>query len=242
MTSLKCCNVCVLVAWVLAVGGVSLRAGEKQQRGGTDRKASDKKARLTPEECERLVEQLVNPGKPPFTEDYVLEPPKNLDEKALEKIRAAYGKLSANIEVALPILVKHVNDARFSYVYEDVGTSGAFVKADVGFACRRIIRAHVEVYSRHVTIYYVEGRSRCRSFIYDECGGIDKWWKRRQNNTLAELQLEGIEWNLRLKKPQYFKSERDWVRAKESLEKMAKEIRDSKKPIKVKHEVHFFGK
>src|SRR5437868_7184075 len=49
MTRFKWCNAVVLAASVLAVGGVSLRAGEPTKRGGTDPKASDKKARITPE-------------------------------------------------------------------------------------------------------------------------------------------------------------------------------------------------
>src|SRR5262249_349738 len=173
---------------------------------------------------------------------YVLEQPRNLDNKALRKIKVAYDKLSANIEVGLPILTKHVDDDRFSYVYEDVGTSGAFVKASVGVACSRIIEAHVEAYCRHVTRTDFAAIPRCPSFIHDECGGIDKWWKPRKKKTLAELQLEGIEWVLRQRKPRLFKSEREWTRAKESLKAMAKEIRNSGKPIKVKHEVQFFGK
>src|SRR5262245_54811468 len=84
--------------------------------------AGDKKARLTPEECERLVKQLVNPGKPPFAEPYVHKLPKGLSESILyekqKRIAAAYDKLSANIEDALPIIAKHVNDERFSYVHE----------------------------------------------------------------------------------------------------------------------------
>src|SRR5262245_9540230 len=198
--------------------------------------AGDKKARLTPEECERLVEQLVSPDKPRFTENHVPLTEKALLEKQ-KTIKAAYDKLSANIEVALPILVTHVHDQRFSYVYEDV-YRGAYIDLPVGAACCRMIFAHVEVYREHVTRVQ-NGRLRSLSFLSGECGGIDNWWKSRKNNTLAELQLEGIEWAMQWQKPSYFESEQDWGKARKALEKMAKGIRGSKKPIQVKHQLRF---
>jgi len=219
------------------VVGVSLCAGEPAKRGGSDRKAGDKKARLTPEECERLVEQLVNPDKPPFTGNKLLQLPKGVDARTLmekqEKVKLAYDKLSENIEDALPILAKHIDDERFSYVYIQP-RSGVYNTASVGKACSEIILAHVEVYHRHVE-KSVGDTALSLHFIFEGCGGLDKWWKTRKKKTLAELQLEGIEWILRQKKPDYFKSGRDWARAKESLKKMAKHIRDSRKPIKVKN-------
>jgi hypothetical protein len=203
-----------------------------------------KEKRITAAECERLVKQLISPYKPPFTKTYVHELPKGLEEDVLyerqKKIEAAYNKLSKNIEVALPILAKHLDDDRFSYVYE-VGPSAVYQTMSVGGACARIIYAHVEVYQEHVTTWDGEKRHSLW-FIFDHCGGIDKWWKRRKGKTLAELQLEGIEWALRQKKPKHFESDKEWAKAKKSLEKMAKEIRASKKPIKLKHEVEFFSK
>src|SRR5262249_12636693 len=39
--------------------------------------------RLTAAQCERLVRQLVNSGKPPFTDDYVLDLPRGVSESSL---------------------------------------------------------------------------------------------------------------------------------------------------------------
>ena len=203
------------------------------------------KTPLTEKECEKLVEQLVNPNKPPFTEDYVLDLPKDVSldtlRKQQEKVEIAYDRLSANVEVALPVLVKNLGDKRFSYVYE-IGWNGCFKKASVGTACYRIIEANVEAYHRHVS--FCDGNSPPRSlhFIWDEAGGTKKWWEKRKGKPLADLQLETIEWAMRQPQPKYFPSEAKWKKAVEALEKMAKEIRKSKKPIIVKHEVEFFGK
>jgi len=208
---------------------------------GRGDEAADKQARLTPDECERLVEQFVNPGKPPFTGKGKPILPEGVSKSTIyerqKNVGPAYDKLSTNIEVALPILAKHVNDERFSYVYVQP-SSGVYKTESVGGACSSIIHAHVEVHQQYTRKSRDdEGRSDSFSFIDAGCGGTNKWWKTRKHKTLAELQLEGIEWVLRQEKPEYFKSDEDWTRAKTALEKMAKEIRDSRKPIKVKHEL-----
>jgi len=203
------------------------------------------KKRLTAARCERLVEQLVSPDKPPFTKSYVFQLPKGVSELALietqAKIKAAYDELSDNIEVALPALAKHVEDERFSYVYQDP-ISGVYLTDSVGDACSDIIVEHVEVYRKHVTSYDEEGRQRSLWFIEDECRGIDKWWKSRKGKTLAELQLEGIEWALGQKKPAHFTSNKKWAAAKKALKKLAEDIRASQKPILAEHHIQFFSK
>lgn len=222
----------ILALGLVAAFGSALEAG--------DGPAATKRP-ITRSECERLVAQLVYPHKPTFAAHYVLEPPMNMDEKALAKIRAAYDTLSDRIEVSLPVLAKHVEDERFSYVYEDVGTSGAFVKSSVGGACEDIVQAHVEVYRRYLERLDESDIPRCTSFIA-ECGGVRKWWQGRKGKTLAELQLEAVEWALRQKKPRYFKSKADWTRALKDVEKMADDIRASGKSIPVEHHVKFFSK
>lgn len=199
---------------------------------------------LTAAECELLIEQLVNPSKPPFTQSYVLKLPKGISQSDLyqkqKPIASAYNKLSANIEVALPFLAGRLADERFSYVYED-GISGVYCCMTVGGVCRRIIDAHVNVYQKALTKYDADGRSKSLWFIDDECGGIEKWWKDRQGRTLAELQLEEIEWAVRQPKPKYFSSGK-WETMKKALDRMAEQIRTSGKPIQVSHKVQFFSR
>jgi hypothetical protein len=200
---------------------------------------------LTEKDCEKLVEQLASPHKPPFAERYVLDLPERVDldrlQKKQEKIKEAYDALSANVEVALPALIKGTSDDRFSYVYE-VGWNGAFTKASVGHACYRILTQNVEAYHKHT--YRTDGTHPPRSlhFIADGCGGLDKWWEKRKGKSLASLQLEAIEWAMRQPQPKHFKSKKDWDKAVRAMEKMAKQVRESGKPIAVKHTVEFFGK
>lgn len=219
-----------LIAFAAIVG-----AGEK---GDPARKP------LTAAQCEKLVEQLVNPGKRPFKDDYVHELPKGAEFSSLGRtqkpIAAAYDALSSNIEASLPILMKHINDERFSYVHE-VFVNGVFQTANVSAASYILVVQHVEVYRKAVTKHDGEGRSQSLDFIHDECGGIEKWWKKRKGRPLAELQREGIDWALKQPRPEYFTA-KEWAAAKKALKAMAAEIRDTKKAIRVEHTVQFFSK
>jgi hypothetical protein len=198
----------------------------------------------TEKQCEELVKQLVNPDKPPFSERSVLKlsgvTEKDLRKKQ-EKIRRAYNELNANVEAALPVLIKYIDDERFSYVYED-GWSGAYVKQSVGGACREILFGRVELYHQHTTSWSGPPFSSLESFIYKERGGLEKWWQKRKGKPLADLQLEALEWAIRQPQPKHFKSKEKWDKAVKELEEMAREIRTSKKPYAVKNELWFFGK
>jgi hypothetical protein len=202
------------------------------------KRAEPKKHQLTAADCERLVNQLVNPNEPPF-QGKVFDPPANLKGGDQTPMQQAYDRLSDNIEAALPVLVKHAHDGRFSYVHEDF-YSGACITADVGDACREIIEAHVEVYQPCIE-RTLDGIPQSLSFIDDACGGTAKWWKARQGRSLAELQLEACEWVLRHKKPSYFTSGKAWTRALKRVKKLVRRIRESKQPILREHHVQFFS-
>jgi hypothetical protein len=204
--------------------------------------AADPPARriLTTKECKQLVERLVNPGKAPF-DGFVHNLPKGLSESGLRKsqqpIADAYNELSANIEQARTVLEAHQNDERFSYVYEE-GISGVYECASVGRACSRILDEHINVYREPVTKRDEEGR---RKSLWIEESKEPRPAAKTPGSTLADLQLEGIEWALRQTQPDYF-TKQEWAKARESLEKMAGQIRETKKPIPVEHRVQFFSK
>jgi hypothetical protein len=222
------------VVLVLTLLGAMAAAGGE----GSDQES------LTLADCERVVEQLANPGKPPFTEVYVLDLPKGVRESDLRRqqqtIAEAYNALSANIEVAFPVLAAHIADKRFSYVYED-GVSGVYECETVGGACRRIIDEHVAFYEELVAKRDDDGRAKSVWFAYDKAGGMEKWLKDRQGRSLAELQLEAVEWAVAQPQHDFF-SPAEWEAAKKSLHQAAKQLRDTKKPIHVEHRVQFFSK
>ncbi len=205
---------------------------------------------LKTDECQLLIEQLASKSEPPFAENARADLPRGLRESDLiriqQPIRKAYADLSDNIEVALPLLVEHANDKRFSYVYESI--SGAFVKASVGSTCRRLVYHHIEVYGPHVRSFGGSGTPgeppfpRKPAFIAD-AGGLEKWAASRKEKSLAELQIEAIEWAIRFEKQQGFSNAAEEERIVPSLEKQAAEIRRSSQPILRKPApLFFFGK
>jgi hypothetical protein len=200
---------------------------------------------LSLEACVALIEQLANPDKPPFSKKHANFLPKGVAESSLEKsqrpMREAYNALSDNIEVALPLLVKHCKDERFSCVYEDK-ISGTFNRLSVADACRAILTAHVDVFQQAVAKPSDgEGRKYRMRFDYPPTGDFDKWWEDRKTSSLADLQLERIEWAANQPQPEYFTAG-EWTAARKSLQKMADEIKQSKRPLPVKHTLTFFSK
>lgn len=203
-------------------------------------------APLSPEQCEKLIADLVYPDKPPF-EPQELTPPeidRYLDRQAIaainanqKKTRSAYDMLSARIESSLPYLAKHAKDKQLSCILENQD-NGTLEKMSVGRMCTTLIGEHVQVYRRYVTKYDEEGRERCSLWFISNQGGVEKWWIAREKKTLAQLQLEGIEWAIRQDKPKEF-TEQDWAKAGQALEQMARKIRTSGRPIKVNHGVEF---
>jgi RNA polymerase sigma factor (sigma-70 family) len=115
---------------------------------------------------------------------------------------------------------------------EDVPGNGVTLKVSVGGACRKIIDAHVELRTYATGSRDGSGPPHEASFL-EECGGIKKWWKTRKNKTLAQLQLEEIEWMLRRKKPASYTT-KEWAEKMRDCERLARHLRSEKKPIGVK--------
>lgn len=199
---------------------------------------------LSTEDCDKLIEQLVNPNKVPFKDVYVLnlkDAGVNEEElrESFKKVEEAYNALSKNIATALPVLMKRIDDKRYSFVAEDP-SSGVYTIRTVGHACRAIVRHHVEVHWKETKRSVTEGRPRehAPSFISD----LGKWWETRKGRSLAELQLEAMEWVMTLKKPDFFQSEEAWKDALTKVGDMADGIRRTKKPVFVNHKFYSIGK
>lgn len=197
----------------------------------SDDKAGAANQQLSRTRCERMVERLVNHAEPPFkgyrAEHDAIPSSKRrgiLDEQK-KRVNRAYDALNDDIESALPVLVKHLRDQRFSHIRQDPATD-AWHRVDVGMACDEIVQMHVEVYRGCIN------RSRVSlHFIRDECGGVAKWWQARKGKPLLELQLEACAWVLRHRtKPDWYPSNFDWNQALRCVERKVRKLRESKKP------------
>ena len=103
----------------------------------------------TAERVRELVERLASPRKTPLLKEHEDTLPKGVGYSEISDERSRvipiYAELSDAIEVALPILIEHADDERFSHVAED-GSSGCYYSRSVGTTCTELIERHVEVY------------------------------------------------------------------------------------------------
>ena len=196
--------------------------------------------KTTRDDCLKLINELANPKKRPFNGS-VRRLPQGTSLSSLAKeqqpIADAYNQLSDNIEIALPLLGASLRDPRFSCVFEN-GYTGGYYCQTVGNLCGSIVDAHLNVYHPLVTKH--DGSGHAFSLSYEPKAGtsIDtELWQR----SLSDLQLERIEWARIQPQPDFF-TEVEWKKAVEKLDEMAKQIRETKKPVPVKHTVQFFSK
>jgi len=189
-------------------------------------------------QCDAWVQQLANRSERPF-DRYVLEPPRNVDRKALAEVKAAYDKLSIHFSDALPSLIGGLSDKRYSY-YQEVPSNGAFECHDVGDACYDIISAHIEVYRRHL---YVLDRTQVPRTVHflSEMGGAGKWHHARQDRSLFDLQLEAVDWALR-QPPDDRVKRSDWDNAVAELRRFRDDFAKGKKPFDPMNRLWFVGK
>lgn len=190
-------------------------------------------------QCDAWVQQLANRSERPFTEDYVLKRPRNIDGRALADVKAAYDNLSLHFSDALPSLIGSLNDHRYAY-YQEVPSNGAFVCADVAAACNNIVSAHIEIYRRELTLLDPTGVPRSVHFL-SAMGGVKKWYAARKEKSLFELQLEAVDWAL--KQPRDERIEQaDWAGAVAALRKFRDEFALGQKPFDPQHTLSFEGK
>lgn len=189
-------------------------------------------------QCQAWVQKLANRSNRPF-DQYVFDPPRNIDRKALADVKAAYDQLSAHFSDALPALIGGLYDKRYSY-YQEVPSNGVFECHNVGEACYDIIVTHIEVYRRH--LYVLDGTGVPRTvYFLSEMGGVEKWHSSRKDKSLLQLQLEAVDWAL--KQPRDTRVERsEWDHAIAALRKFRHELAEGKKPFDPKHSLWFEGK
>ena len=162
-------------------------------------------------EINALILQLVSPNKPPLISDRGrvdprdLDPiPKDYDEKAQEKVMAAWETLAAMGEKAFPSLIAQLADGRYSYTY--VTGPGARYNQTVGDACAKILGNSINAY-RHLARPEFTG-NRPEYFPYEvrlknkwkTSADLKKWFAERRGKELWELQVEAARWAIKNEK------------------------------------------
>jgi hypothetical protein len=102
-------------------------------------------------------------------------------------LKAWQSLLDAGVK-AFPALVEHANDHRYSCTLADPDGD---CNASVGDVCQRILRNQIDGPCYKLTRDYgpntIQHRAAMQSGFYED---LPKWWRERQNSTLAELQVE----------------------------------------------------
>jgi hypothetical protein len=195
---------------------------------------------VTRASCDRWVEQLANKSDRPFTDPYVLDPPRNVDRKALQVVKEAYENLALHFEIALPSLIKGLSDRRYSY-YQEVPSNGSFICQEVGGACYEIISRRIEVYDGFLVQLDVTDVPRTPHFISSQ-GGVEKWFESRKTRSLLSLQLEAIDWALMQPKDKRIGADIDWTKKLATLRDFRTTLANSGKPYVRRIILQFEGK
>lgn len=194
----------------------------------------------TREQCAEWIEQLANKSEWPVKESFTLDEPR-MNRKHMEEVKQAYDKLAKNFEVALPALVAAAEDKRYSHYQEEPG-NGAYTSRTVGYACRDLIRRHVEIYGDRLK--FLDGTSVPRSIYFLEAqGGVKKWYADRKEDSLLEMQLEALAWAEEQPVPSQLRNQRAaWQKAQFALVEFRQKLKKTGEPHRPKVELQFVGK
>lgn len=177
-------------------------------------------AELVETKVERLVARLVSPNKEPPIPVQTPSYPPEYDRSAQNSVRKSFLDLQRLGRSALPYLVPHFGDDRYSLTLD---TGAAYNNFSVGALCVEILDGHLQPYGTRRK----EGLPR-PSYIWhhrlDDPDNAEKWLESRKDKTMVELQLEVAHWVIEeeAKTPEVFDDE--------EREFMASVVRKLKKP------------
>ena len=116
------------------------------------------------------------------------------EEMDLGLVKTAYRKLTNNFQAALPHLVEHIDDKRYSFPREHPSSS-YYENQSVGDACRSIIDRKLLLRNPMV--------SDSRDIAVWHSLPIDKqWFQRVRGMSLFEMQLDSLDWLLKQPPPE----------------------------------------
>jgi hypothetical protein len=177
-----------------------------------------------------LVKTLVSLNKKPTTrneaEGSVKFPPE-YNVEAQKRIGAARQVLHDNFEESLPFLIDALDDDRYCMTI-NWADGDAYYNYSVGRVCRNVIASKLEVY--RTTISFMGPQHWHR---YDYRPITKEWWRVRKGRSLAELQVEAIDWAIQQRKTEPKETIReDRLNEIAKLQKLRNEIAKSGKPAR----------
>ncbi len=142
----------------------------------------------TQEQLRTWIEELANeqPARRFETPDDRLT---KTERASLEKVENAYRQLTEHFLLALPSLIEHLDDDRYSFPTEHP-TSGVFQNQSVGQACRSIVQRKVLI--RNPT--FIDHREIA---VWIEMPIDSTWYNRVSKMSLFEMQIDSLDWLLK---------------------------------------------
>jgi hypothetical protein len=177
-----------------------------------------------------LIEQLASPNKVPTVvnrQNASVSFPADYDVKSQRRIEEVRQELCDHFEEALPYLIEAVDDQRYCMTIRWGEGPQGYHNRSVGKICDDLIRSQLEIYRDSIRF---AGPEHWYRYSYDVSS---KWWQTRKGQTLAELQIESINWAIDLRQSEA--EGRDGKRAAADivdLKKLRDEIASTGKSVK----------
>ncbi len=175
-----------------------------------------------------LISQLASPNKAPTTKngaDSSIKFQLDYDVKAQQRIQAARQALYDDIENALPYLAQAFDDKRYCMTI-NWADGDAYYNESVGDICRDVVASRLEIYRDEIGFNDAAQWNRYNFPITKE------WLEKRKGRSLAELQVEAIQWAIDRSRNE----SREWHRLSDeeiaALQKLRAAIAKSGKPAK----------
>jgi hypothetical protein len=188
-----------LPAALMCAVGIALLGG--CGRGKTSPEAQE----ALPDDIPALIEALASPNHfPRVLGPDVIYPP-GFDHKAQERVRKAEARLRQKGFEAVPYLMEHLEDARYSYSE----FFGEWHNHALGEVCFYIIEDLIDFYGfDYETREAADGKVMEKpSYLWSIArdGRMQEWWKERKGRSLGELQLEALQWTIEQERAHGFK-------------------------------------
>jgi hypothetical protein len=165
---------------------------------------------------EKLIGQLRSPNKDPNPDlEAFVGLPKDYDRKAQEKVEQARGKLIELGKDAFPVLIEHLNDKGYS---RSIPTA-ILRSLSVGDVCFLIIEDQVDLFASRrcksrqgadgqLHVFHRYFSKYCKRAWYTQAG-MQAWWKEHKSQTLKEMQIEALRWDIEDERKIGFPSKED---------------------------------
>ena len=111
------------------------------------------------------------------------------ERASLVKVEDAYRQLTKHFAVALPVLIEHLEDDRYSFPTEHP-SSGVFQNQSVGHACRSIIQRKLLIRNPTLTDHR-------EIAVWIEMPIDAEWYNRVSKMSVFEMQIDAMDWLLK---------------------------------------------